>query len=720
MYQRLRNIFQRSYLAGVIFILISFIPSPAFADSSSTGGQTDPSSDTSSSSADTTASANPLSSDDTSAPTTSTTPSSNATPAASSNTSSSPSTSSSSTNQTGPTSPTGAAAKTYTYDPTTGLWSNQYYTWNPATGQTTPNTSQTYSYNPSTGMWDTTQWAYSATTGTYVPNVVAVTTVPNNAVVTSPEPAATADTNNASAGTPLTTSTNASDGAYDNFYNAAISNNINSTAQTGDTLVMGNTTGGSSTSGNATDLADVINLLQSTAGLGTSGLNTFVANVNGDVNGDLLIDPRLLQSTTNPNAVATNVEVNNATNGQINNNVALTAGSGDATVADNTTGGDATSGNADAVANIVNLIDSAISSNQSFLGVVNIYGNLTGNILVPSDLLNSLLATNSATSATPTNATTTVNNTDNSAINNDVTTTAQTGQASVTGNTSAGDATSGNAATNVTVFNLTGSQIVASNSLLVFVNVLGQWVGFIMNAPAGTTAAALGGGVTSDTTGVATGNTTANNNSNEAINNDVNVGSQSGNATVANNTTAGNATSGNATSSVNLLNIDDSSLSLSNWFGILFINVFGNWFGSLESSNDAPATNSNIGSTDTTTSSTVPNGVKGVAIFHITPTNKDSTYSISSIASALSGTGSNGSTPSTQGKTQTTLVSYTSKPGTIIHANTPASSFHLNVLPFIVGIFGISALGIEQFRSISRRRARNAVSAVMLSKLNDE
>ncbi len=63
---------------------------------------------------------------------------------------------------------------------------------------------------------------------------------------------------------------------------------------------------------------------------------------------------------------------------------------------------------------------------------------------------------------------------------------------SVSNNTSAGSATSGNTSTAVTLFNLTGNEIIGNNALLVFVNVPGKWVGVIMNAPSGATAAALG------------------------------------------------------------------------------------------------------------------------------------------------------------------------------------------------------------------------------------
>jgi hypothetical protein len=64
------------------------------------------------------------------------------------------------------------------------------------------------------------------------------------------------------------------------------------------------------------------------------------------------------------------------------------------------------------------------------------------------------------------------------------------------------------------------------------------------------------------------------------INNDINVRATSGNAEVSKNTNAGNAHTGDAITSVNVLNMINSQLTLSDWFGVLFINILGNWFGS--------------------------------------------------------------------------------------------------------------------------------------------
>ena len=616
--------------------------------------------------------------------------------------------------QTGPTTPPGPASNTYTYDPSTGLWVNGYYAWNPVTDQTTPLKPQTYSYNPTTGMWDTTQWVFNPVTNSYQPNVVSVPSPPLSTNNATNSPAL----QSSGSGTTDPTSSTKANSTFNGFYNASISNKIASTAQSGNATVAGNTSGGNATSGNAADIANVINMLQSAAGLAGADPTTFEDNVYGNVTSNLLVNPATLQSTVDPNNVATNVKVNNVANGQINNNVSLAADSGNATVANNTSGGNATSGSADSVANIMNLINSAIAAKHSFLGIINIYGNLSGNILVPSSLLNSLLTSNGSTSAGPSNnthTTNTVNNVANQSINNQITTNANTGQSGVASNTSGGNATSGKATTNVTVFNLTGSQIIGSNSLLVFVNVLGQWVGFIMNAPAGTTAAALGGGITSDTNALS-GTANINNTANERINNTITADAQSGNASVNHNTLGGNATSGDASSSVNLLNMTNSDFSLSNWFGVLFINVFGKWFGSLE----ATSLNSPSSTPASPTTSTItPSDISAIAAFHMTPANSAGSYTLTapSNAPAIGSTDNN----TGQQKPQTLLVSYTAGTGHAanIAAVPTVKTTHWSIIPLIIGAVGVIILVVDQIRARNhRRQLRKAFSLLVLSSIH--
>lgn len=423
---------------------------------------------------------------------------------------------------------------------------------NPSSTTTPTAPSPMYVYDSSTGHWNTDQWQYDESSGTYKPQAQPATPIPS--------PVADA-----------TTSTSAANSTT----SSAIATALNSIATSGNASVLNNTTAGDATTGNASSVATIMNNVNSSmTNADNKQAASFVSNVIGDVNGDIMLQPMLLKAMLEANAAnASTATVTNNTS--LANNVSLSATSGNASITGNTTAGSAATGNANTVANVVNVINSLVAANQSFIGTINIYGNLNGDILIAPDFIPQLLAANGVAS-TANNATTVTDNSTQSVVNN-IALAAQTGAAVVAGNTAAGDATTGNALTNTVIFNLTNHAIVASDSLLVFVNVLGRWVGVIVDAPTGATAAAIGDGVTSNSVSPSL---TVNTTDNALLTNNINLTSQSGDATVTHNTNAGNATTGNATASANIANITGSQIGLSGWFGVLFINVFGSWLGS--------------------------------------------------------------------------------------------------------------------------------------------
>lgn len=504
--------------------------------------------------------------------------------------------------------PVGADAAMYTYSCDTGLWTSQYYTYNPVNSVTTPTYALNYSYDCASGQWTMDDYYFTPADGAYHYARINASDpgLPTNCPV-APAAAGSDPTSGSSGGSGISNtgpnSTNSTNGnvtlnnSTTNNTTLNMSNLIWAGAVTGNAAVSGNTLGGSATSGDALSMATIANLLQSSANVFGPNTTTFTANINGDVTGDFMFDPSAIVGTgpDSTNAANNNLTVNtnttNNTDAAINNDITLGATSGDATVSGNTTGGNATTGDANVILNLMNLINSTVAAGKSFVGTININGDLNGDILLPQGFIDQLIAStgpgsNNVANTNLTDNSTTTNNVTESVANN-ITSSAQSGDANVTGNSSAGNATTGNAGTNVTLLNLTGSNTIGKNNLLVFVNVLGHWVGMIVNAPTGSTAASLGGGITStgpnsdNTLGTnVTDNSNTTNNANLGITNNINVHAQSGDATVTNNTSGGNATTGNAQTAVNILNMEGSNLDLSNWFGVLFINVFGMWNGS--------------------------------------------------------------------------------------------------------------------------------------------
>jgi hypothetical protein len=481
--------------------------------------------------------------------------------------------------------PTGSSAGTFKLNDKTCLYENEYYTWSPFTKEYTPLYPTDVVLNSSCGCYQTTVWDYSPVKNKYVARVV---------TVGSAQPAADVQNGNGTDSTDTTTTNNQTKIALDAATDAKVKNAIVQYAFSGDTKALQNTTVGNVLSGSAADTVNIINLLQSTWDLqGTGNLVIFSTDINGDVTGDLYIDPAKVNNNSlslNSSNNSTDITVNSAQNSSIDNDVNLVAGSGDVDASKNTTVGNVQSGNAAAIAHIVNMINSAIGAGKSFIGVININGNLNGDILLPPDFLQQLIASGAPSttlnigSSKQTNITANANST--AVINNQTNLNAASGDVEANKNTKTGNISSGDATTKLTVFNLTGQQLIGANSIMVFVNVFGQWVGLIVDAPAGSTAAGYCGGNCTYSNNSSL-DADLNSSSTNTINNDINLTAQSGDVSANKNTTVGNVQSGNASAQADIVNFINSKLSLTDWFGLLFINVFGTWNGSFGVDTDA-------------------------------------------------------------------------------------------------------------------------------------
>jgi hypothetical protein len=440
------------------------------------------------------------------------------------------------------------------------------------TDPTTTDTDQTSTTTPTPTDDDTsdsTDPSSSSTPQTSTP----APTVDDSSDTTTP---AATDGDTTILPTPSSTNSSSTNGS-----GTTVTNQTTSTAETGDASVSHSSTAGNATSGSAQTIATALNILSSSTDVQNNNVNTSVTNISGDNNNqNVVIDPTTTEGSADSQDNG-ETEVNTASSGTIDNNLTLGATSGDATVSGNGIGGNATSGSAAVDANLVNITNSDLSSGQYYIGVINVYGDLSGNILLSPDFVSQLMAENPSLLSGDTTAANNVTQT----INNTINASAVSGSALVGSNWSGGNATSGSAATSIDTLDLANDDITGNNALLVFINVLGTWEGVIVGAPTGATTAVYGDSTASDLTASAATNPTDNsgatlaNATNEEIDNTINATATSGSAEVDYNGIGGNATSGSAEVSVNLLNILNSDVSLSGWFGVLFINVFGNWYG---------------------------------------------------------------------------------------------------------------------------------------------
>lgn len=512
----------------------------------------------------------------------------------------------------GTNSPTGASAYTFVLNPATCKWENTYYIWDPISKTYAKKYDQTPILNALGTAWEYTEWNFNPVTGEYQPALISIPVpVPVSVPTTGSQTPTSTSANTPSlpgisgansqlvggstiSGTGPDSSnqinnTGNFNGTINILNDVQLLTMLNSTATSGNAYVMQNTNGGNALTGDAEVIANYLNMIQSTWDPLHGNITVFEAGLFGDFFGDILFNPNAILNTgpssdnTISNNTDTDLTVSVTENSGIQNDINLASVSGDATVSQNTTAGDATTGDATAIANIINMINSSLVSGQSFIGSLNIYGSLVGDLLLPDGIMDELRNTgpnslNNIANSNDTNLDLTVER--NSSITNNLDLSATSGNAVVDSNTNAGSATTGSASTSAQQINVIGQNTVGNKGLLVFMNVLGTWQGVLWDGTG--TSSILGSGPNST-------NLISNNNStditgnivqNSSIINNINLDSLSGDALVSSNTNAGSARSGNASSAVNLLNMIDSNMVFNDWFGVLFINVFGNWHGS--------------------------------------------------------------------------------------------------------------------------------------------
>ncbi|MCS7092052.1 MAG: hypothetical protein NZM26_01725, partial [Patescibacteria group bacterium] len=175
--------------------------------------------------------------------------------------------------------------------------------------------------------------------------------------------------------------------------------------------------------------------------------------------------------------------------------------------ADKNTGGDVTitTGDANVSANALTFVNNNIAGNVIY-GVVNIFGNLVGDIIAPFGFglpccLLSGNVQNTGNGAHSTNtADASVSSNDqlyqfnNANINNNLFFDANTGENEVSKNTDGNNTVnSGNANVTAQVINVANTNIVGGDWWLVLINQAGNWVGRILGSPEGTNLAGSNG-----------------------------------------------------------------------------------------------------------------------------------------------------------------------------------------------------------------------------------
>lgn len=272
-----------------------------------------------------------------------------------------------------------------------------------------------------------------------------------------------------------------------NTNSATASNNANVSAQTGQNQASA---GGNAdiNTGDATALANLLNLINTNL-LGSAYKIIFIdiKDQTGDIN---LYEEWLKlnnQQETQGNLTLTVLNDNFA---NLTNQVNVLALSGQNQAA---AGGTAstTTGNATALANVINFSNTNIVGSRFIIGIINIWGNFTGNIILPSkeDIAQNLTINNNGGAQSTQGAETASSNSSGGGLQlenqNQVSTNDQVGTLANSGrneSTGSGNTTStGNATAKSNIFSLLNTNITASDWLFLLINNLGLFNGKILS-----------------------------------------------------------------------------------------------------------------------------------------------------------------------------------------------------------------------------------------------
>ncbi len=430
-----------------------------------------------------------------------------------------------------------------------------------------------------------------------------------------------------------TGSANVSSGNTTNQNNSAnINNGLTGASVTGQNSASDNMGDSYIDSGNANTTGTII----TAANTNVDGVAVSEFNIVDDHVGDYILDfegscisgcdgySALAKNSNNgsnsDNDAAINSDTNNTTNqtnnGEVNNDLTLTADSGNNKTSGNT-GGDSyiTTGTAEVAGNVLTFLNNNLSGNIIY-GVVNIFGDLIGDIILPESALSAFACAtcgqdtylantgNGSNSDNSVSSDQTVNNTYNQInsadINNNLILDATTGGNSASGNTG-GDVyiKTGNVNVLAQVLNVANTNIIGGDMWLVIINRAGQWIGQIMGAPQGSlfagsqgtefsvnengeiTAVNSGNGAnsTNDASVNSTTNNTTNQTNNGGVNNNIHLNANTGKNQANDNTGGDNyITTGDAKILANLVNFVNNNIAGGRLL-VTFVNVFGNWTG---------------------------------------------------------------------------------------------------------------------------------------------
>jgi len=366
-------------------------------------------------------------------------------------------------------------------------------------------------------------------------------------------------------------------------------------AEVGNRLEQVTVTGGNSASSNVGD-SQIVSGDANTSGTVITAFNTNLGgvsfsefNVSGEQEGDLILDfSNCLTEEAGSPAVTKSEASGSFQNNEavLENTLILSSDSGQNQTNLNTQG-DSTiqTGNANVAALVLTFLNNNLAGNV-VLGIVNIFGSLVGDIIIPEEVLKQTTATEAA------EATVFEFQNNEATIENNLLLTAESGENEGRDNTDGRTVIeTGEATAEVKTVNIVNNNLSGGSWWIVLINQAGEWIGKIFGASEGANFAAGGGVVFEEDengeivvghneSGPSTAMTEQGQTNEARVVNNLELSAQSG-RNQANKNTGGDSMikTGNARVVASLLNFVNNNISSQSKILITVVNVFGRWVG---------------------------------------------------------------------------------------------------------------------------------------------
>ena len=364
---------------------------------------------------------------------------------------------------------------------------------------------------------------------------------------------------------------------------AELENNVEAGGFTGDNEIE---TEGDAVivTGNVNIYVGLINTVNSN--IINSKLSEILYNIFNNAQGDINIPDEVVSSpegcgeTECHNIVADN-------EGSIDNNVLVDGSSGNNSV--ETKGGDAiiATGDVNVVTNIFNVLNSNIIGSNWVRLIINIFGNWTGDLVLPGQqAMQNFMENSSSMCGAGCEEENIVSNND-AEIENNVQVNANTGDNSASGDDST--IITGNANAQTDVLNVANSNITHNNWFFMAINNFGNWQGSIFSLPEGFNLSQdlkgvkiFNSGPNGEDGGTASGSNSLNlvKDNSGSINNGVIINIDTGNNSAESEDGSAYIQTGDANAITDVINVLNSNVTGSNWL-LGMINVFGSWQGNV-------------------------------------------------------------------------------------------------------------------------------------------